>query len=359
MNKLGFTVKVLLVLALVGTFVADAKKKPNKYGDGDFEFVDEDDKSNQQQLDSIQKQQLQQQQQQQQQIPEKKKWIHDPSSDLCKPLNCKKKELCLLEDAYTAVCVSKKELHKNKFINSYNTLSNRDEIITKSKYLEEEEAKRKIEAEAAESGLISGNSNVGISSSNANSGSLDISSSDSNIGGSGSSGIVGGSSSSSSSGTSGSSSSASEGDDLLQQDQEDPDDESSAQDDDVFYDSDGSDKVEEDCKPCPVVKPTFLCGSDNRTYSSLCRLDYHNCIHGSSVKVNCKGFCPCKDISSLVSDMKKQQRMADRMNAFNAKYQRTIESNDINANGGGMGGSSSASTSSSSSSGKVGYNNVH
>jgi hypothetical protein len=34
--------------------------------------------------------------------------------DLCKPLNCKKKELCLLEDAYTAVCVSKKELHKNK-----------------------------------------------------------------------------------------------------------------------------------------------------------------------------------------------------------------------------------------------------
>lgn len=41
MNKLGLTVKVLLVLVLVGTFVADAKKKPNKYGDGDFEFVDE------------------------------------------------------------------------------------------------------------------------------------------------------------------------------------------------------------------------------------------------------------------------------------------------------------------------------
>lgn len=67
-------------------------------------------------------------------ISERKKWIHDPSSeifsfifsiqlfilvnvfldDLCKPLNCKKKELCLLEDAYTAVCVSKKGLHKNK-----------------------------------------------------------------------------------------------------------------------------------------------------------------------------------------------------------------------------------------------------
>ncbi|KAL1402879.1 hypothetical protein pipiens_005884 [Culex pipiens pipiens] len=73
----------------------------------------QDDKSNQQ-LDLQQQKQQQQQQQQQQQIPEKKKWIHDPSSDLCKPLNCKKKELCLLEDAYTAVCVSKKELHKNK-----------------------------------------------------------------------------------------------------------------------------------------------------------------------------------------------------------------------------------------------------
>lgn len=353
MNKLGLTVKVLLVLALVGTFVADAKKKPNKYGDGDFEFVDEDDKSNQQQLqDSIQKQQqLQQQQQQQQQIPEKKKWIHDPSSDLCKPLNCKKKELCLLEDAYTAVCVSKKELHKNKFINSYNTLSNRDEIITKSKYLEEEEAKRKIEAEAAESGLINGASNVGPSSgsSSSNSGNLDSSSSDGNIGGSGiGSGIS--SSSSNSNSNSGSSSSNSEGDDLLQRDQEDPDDESSAQDDDVFYDSDGGEKEEENCKPCPVVKPTFLCGSDNRTYSSLCRMEYHNCIHGSFVKVNCKGFCPCKDTNSLASDLKKQQRMADRMNAFNAKYQRTIESNDINAaNGGGMDGSIGGSSSLSSS----------
>jgi hypothetical protein len=35
------------------------------------------------------------------------------AGDLCHPLNCKKKELCLLEDAFTAVCVSKKELHKN------------------------------------------------------------------------------------------------------------------------------------------------------------------------------------------------------------------------------------------------------
>nr|CAI5834718.1 unnamed protein product [Callosobruchus analis] len=44
---------------------------------------------------------------------EKKRWIHDPSSDLCRPLNCKKKEICLLEDTFTAVCVSRKELKKN------------------------------------------------------------------------------------------------------------------------------------------------------------------------------------------------------------------------------------------------------
>lgn len=36
------------------------------------------------------------------------------AGDLCRPLNCKKRELCLLEDAYTAVCVSKKELHRNR-----------------------------------------------------------------------------------------------------------------------------------------------------------------------------------------------------------------------------------------------------
>lgn len=49
------------------------------------------------------------------------------------------------------------------------------------------------------------------------------------------------------------------------------------------------------CKPCPSGKQTsFVCGSDNRTYSSACRLDYHNCVHNSLIKVNCKGFCPCK-----------------------------------------------------------------
>ncbi|XP_059621084.1 proteoglycan Cow [Phlebotomus argentipes] len=223
MKCLWVSVAICLVLA-----VAVSAKKKNKY-DGDFEFVDEDDKS------SLQKP-----------TPEKKKWIHDPSSDLCRPLNCKKKELCLLEDAYTAVCVSKKELHRN-----------RDEIITKAKLSGDDDTKRKLD--------------------------LDM-------------------------------------DEL--QDQDDPEEDSS-QDDDVFYDTTTGDRDEENCKLCPVTKPTFMCGSDNRTYSSLCRLDYHNCIHATAIKVACKGFCPCRD----TNDIKKQQRLLDRQNALNAKYKMTVEGN--------------------------------
>lgn len=101
--------------------------------------------------------------------------------------------------------------------------------------------------------------------------------------------------------------------DVLQDQQDDLEDDNT-QEDDIFYDSDNNDKDEElvpfkvfelflifkkiklfsNCKPCPNVISTFLCGSDNRTYSSLCRLDYHNCIHATTIKVSCKGFCPCK-----------------------------------------------------------------
>ncbi|KFB43316.1 AGAP003400-PA-like protein [Anopheles sinensis] len=268
---------------------------------------------------------LQLKQDQQQMIPEKKKWIHDPSSDLCKPLNCKKKELCLLEDAYTAVCVSKKELHKNK-----------EEIITKSKYFEQEEAKRKaeVDAEAAAAAAAAAASSSSSSSSVAAGSNINA---NNGMGG----GTPDGGASMTLMAASGDSSTGSNGNDgtssgLEQEERED--DESSSQDDDVFYDSEGGEK-EEDCKPCPVVKPTFLCGSDNRTYSSLCRLEYHNCIHVSEVKVSCKGFCPCKgkrkggekQANNLLQDLRKQQRMAERMSAFNAKYQRTIDSNDINA----------------------------
>uniref|UniRef100_A0A182LUH6 Uncharacterized protein n=1 Tax=Anopheles culicifacies TaxID=139723 RepID=A0A182LUH6_9DIPT len=43
MHKLWFTFTVVLVLATIGSYAVDAKKKliNNKYGDGDFEFIDE------------------------------------------------------------------------------------------------------------------------------------------------------------------------------------------------------------------------------------------------------------------------------------------------------------------------------
>ncbi|KAL3278370.1 hypothetical protein HHI36_013699 [Cryptolaemus montrouzieri] len=153
------------------------------------------------------------------------------SGDLCRPLNCKKKEICLLEDSFTAVCVSRKELKKNG-----------DIVIPKTSTKKE--------------------------------GSI-----------------------------------------------EDDDDEG----DDVFYDNDDDPDVTDDsviCKPCPVVKPTFLCGTDNRTYSSLCRLDYHNCIHHTTIQLGCKGFCPCKE---SISHMRKKQRQSDRLNSFINKYKATLD----------------------------------
>ncbi|EAA07303.6 AGAP003400-PA [Anopheles gambiae str. PEST] len=256
----------------------------------------QDDKSSQQQpLDSGLSMQMKQDQQQM--IPEKKKWIHDPSSDLCKPLNCKKKELCLLEDAYTAVCVSKKELHKNK-----------EEIITKSKYFDEEEAKRKAEAEAAAAAAAAAAAT--------------------GLGGAVGSGVAGAADTGSmtlmaASGDSSTGSNANDGTSSGLEHEEREDDESSSQDDDVFYDS----EKEEDCKPCPVVKPTYLCGSDNWTYSSLCRLEYHNCIHTTEVKVNCMGFCPCK--GKRWQQQQQQQQLKEEKNRhynhINSQYTFTPE----------------------------------
>ncbi|KAK7790865.1 hypothetical protein R5R35_010733 [Gryllus longicercus] len=220
--------KILWIVVLVGflAFTAEAKRK-RKF-DGDFEFAEEDESRS-----STTK------------VGEKKRWIHDPNSDLCHPLDCKKKELCLLEDAFTAVCVSKKELHKNG-----------DIIIPKAKYLAEEEAKRKAAA-----------STTGNAEEN-------------------------------------------DGDDVFYDSEDDQDD-----------DDDLTDAVRR-CNPCPVVKPTFLCGTDNRTYSSLCRLDYHNCIHHTSVRVGCKGFCPCKDADV---HLRKKQRQSERYNNIMNKFKATAD----------------------------------
>ncbi|XP_039277860.1 proteoglycan Cow isoform X2 [Nilaparvata lugens] len=216
---------IILSVALLVVF-SEAKRK-HKF-EGDFEFAEEDETRT-----SNNK------------MPEKKRWIHDPNSDLCQPLNCKKKDICLLEDSFTAVCVSKKELHRSG-----------DIVIPKSK-LQQQETQQ------------------------------------------------------------------------LQQ--------THSQDEDIFYDSeDDSDDDEADsaqdiirtrCTPCPVMKPTFLCGNDNHTYSSLCRLDYHNCVHRSSVKVFCKGFCPCKEGDI---HMRKKQKQAERMNNFMNKYKATMMEQEKN-----------------------------
>ncbi|CAH1155115.1 unnamed protein product [Phaedon cochleariae] len=228
----------ILVVVLVALICCGDAKRKRKF-DGDFEFAEEDEiRSNK--------------------SGQKKTWIHDPSSDLCRPLNCEKKEICLLEDAFTSVCVSRKELKKNG-----------DIVIPKSASVTEE---------------------------------------------------------------------------------------SKEEDDDVFYDSEDDPENESDestdsivCKPCPVVKPIFLCGSDNRTYSSLCRLDYHNCIHRSGIRVGCKGFCPCQGNATFSSKrdggsknaidnderLRKKQHQSEKLNTFMNKYKATL---DKSGSGGSISG---------------------
>ena len=75
------------------------------------------------------------------------------------------------------------------------------------------------------------------------------------------------------------------------------------------------------CSPCPVIKPSYICATDNVTYSSICKMDYANCMHDTLVKVACKGFCPCPTASQL-----KKEKQAMRLSQFESKYKSTIES---------------------------------
>lgn len=205
---------IWVALALL-IFSSECLAKKRKV-DLDFEFVDKIEKDVQR---------------------KRKQWIYDPKSDLCQPLNCKKRELCLLEDAFTALCVSKLMLHKNS-----------DEIIS-----------------------VSSQKVTKIGDSNGYNGSPKFS------------------------------------------------DEIYLTDD--YYGNANAKK----CRTCPNTKQSFVCGADNRTYSSACRLDYHNCVHNSMIKVSCKGFCPCKGecqqqeltaignrlldwFSVIMTDTKKQKR---------------------------------------------------
>ncbi|GAV00849.1 hypothetical protein RvY_11641 [Ramazzottius varieornatus] len=65
------------------------------------------------------------------------------------------------------------------------------------------------------------------------------------------------------------------------------------------------------CEPCPVVHPTFVCGTDNVSYSSECRLNYKNCEEGTNIKVACQGRCPCKTSEGLNEDVSTRPPLAN------------------------------------------------
>ncbi|KAG1653403.1 Proteoglycan Cow [Nymphon striatum] len=81
------------------------------------------------------------------------------------------------------------------------------------------------------------------------------------------------------------------------------------------------------CKRCPVVvSSSFVCGSDNQTYSSICRLEYFNCVHKTSSKVQCKEFCPCSSPTDLKMKNKKKEKVT-RWSGILDKYQATVSKN--------------------------------
>ncbi|XP_030035723.2 proteoglycan Cow isoform X2 [Manduca sexta] len=141
-----------------------------------------------------------------------RRYVYEPHNSLCRSLVCKKREVCVLRDAFTALCASKKDI-----------LRKGDVIVTASTSAWEAPAR-------------------------------------------------------------------------------DDDEE------DVFYDSGAREPPAEPPAELPAEprpdrcvgcgarsRGQFLCGSDNRTYSSLCRLDLHNCVHRARrpVTLACRGFCPC------------------------------------------------------------------
>ncbi|XP_041970254.1 proteoglycan Cow [Aricia agestis] len=153
-----------------------------------------------------------------------RRYTYDPHNPLCRTLVCKKREVCLLRDSYTALCDNKKAVLR------------RGDVIV---------------AERAGGGG----------------------------GGGGSAG----------------------------------------DDDDVFYETAARGRARGEgrggarCAGCGgAARAAFLCGSDNRTYSSLCRLDLHNCVRRARppVQLACRGFCPC---AAPVRPACALDEMADRL----------------------------------------------
>ncbi|KAM7306022.1 hypothetical protein ISCGN_015918 [Ixodes scapularis] len=99
---------------------------------------------------------------------------------------------------------------------------------------------------------------------------------------------------------------------------------SEEEDDDDDEDQYLDDSEEAKCPPCSVFKADYICGTDNQTYSSECRLQYHNCRQRTSVQISCKGFCPCKVVKTL-EDQQRELRQKARWDRYIAKLQNTME----------------------------------
>jgi len=201
---------------------------------------------------------------------ERRTWMLDPDNALCGLLRCGRREVCLLQDRFTAVCVNKQEVTKNG-----------DKIIPLK-----EATTSKANEELPKSWDA-----------------LDDYDDDDDY---------------------------EDDDDYLLDDEDEEDESEEDERDDLMQDQtlNRGPFADKQCPSCPVVRPTFLCGSDNRTYSSLCRLHYHNCIHDAVVRIACKGFCPCTDPNSRAA---KKERQRDRMDAYMNKMRETKDESETQA----------------------------
>ncbi|CAG4938438.1 unnamed protein product [Parnassius apollo] len=162
-----------------------------------------------------------------------RRYVYDPQNPLCRELVCKKREVCLLRDAFTAQCATKKDV-----------LRRGDTIVAARRERGDDDD---VFYEAAAPARAADNE-------------ADV----------------------------------------------DPDgelDNEADHDDELDH---SHDRPPERCVGCGGAAAgsgtgaQFVCGSDNRTYSSLCRLALHNCVRRQAkpVRLACRGFCPCRALHS-------------------------------------------------------------
>lgn len=184
-----------------------------------------------------------------------KTWLLDPDNELCKLLRCGAAEVCLLQDRYTAVCVSRAEVARSgDKVVPFNKMAAVDLKSFQSMNLSEDDEDDYMDDTDEEDDDEDYYSDTG-----------------------------------------------SEGGET----EAEAEDKDSSAEESPMNDAPASPLLDrqpfassKQCGGCPLSRPVFLCGSDNRTYSSTCRLHFHNCIHSASVAIACKGFCPCNEHKS-------------------------------------------------------------